>query len=190
MRWASKKPAFFVGFFQKERVMAITDRITTLIDPTLTGMGYEIVRVQLNGSRKNPTLQIMAERQDGQAMGVEDCTVISQTVSAQLDVADPIASAYTLEVSSPGLDRPLTRLKDFERYAGHEARVQLREALEGRRNFQGILRGCAGEEVRLDLEAEHNGGKQESITLPFAAVETARLVMSEALLRQALGNKA
>jgi ribosome maturation factor RimP len=170
--------------------MAVTDRITTLITPTLAGMGYEIVRVQLNGSRKNPTLQIMAERQDGAAMGVEDCTVISQTVSAQLDVADPIASAYTLEVSSPGLERPLTRLKDFERFAGHTARVQLRDPREGRRNFQGILRGCAGEDIQLELDAGQNGGKQESITLPFAAVETARLVMSEALLRQALNNKA
>src|SRR5688572_12265936 len=119
--------------------MALTDRISDIIAPTLTGMGYELVRVTISGGRNNQTLQIMAERADNKPMTVEDCETISHTVSAQLDVSDPIASAYTLEVSSPGIDRPLTRLKDFARFAGHEAKVQLLQPLEGRRNFRGIL---------------------------------------------------
>jgi ribosome maturation factor RimP len=167
--------------------MALADRITILIEPVLESMGYELVRVMLSGGKNNQTLQIMAERQDGTAMAVEDCEAISRTVSAQLDVADPIASAYTLEVSSPGLDRPLTRLKDFNRFEGHEAKLQLREAREGQRNFRGILRGVEGDTISLELVAAKKGETNVGrVALPFSEIEHAKLMMTDTLLRQAL----
>lgn len=167
--------------------MAVADRISALIEPTLTGMGYELVRVIMMGSAKNPTLQIMAERADRVGMSVDDCEIISKTISAQLDVADPIASTYTLEVSSPGLDRPLTRLGDFTRFAGFEAKVQLKAPLDGQRNFKGFLRGVDGDDVIFETE----GGKAHApkkVLLPFAEIDSARLVMSDALLKAAKGD--
>jgi ribosome maturation factor RimP len=167
--------------------MSVADRISTLITPTLESMGYELVRVQIMGAAKNPTLQIMAERVDGKGMSVDDCETISHTVSAQLDVADPIASAYTLEVSSPGLDRPLTRLKDFTRFAGFEAKIQLEAPKDGQRNFKGFVRGVEGEDVIFETE----GGKDHApkrILLPFGEIHSARLVMNDALLKAASGS--
>ena len=105
--------------------MDATDRIQQIIAPSVEAMGYEIVRVQVSGTQR-PTLQVMAERKDDAAMTVEDCADISRAVSALLDVEDPISCAYTLEISSPGIDRPLTRPKDFERFAGFEARIETR----------------------------------------------------------------
>lgn len=166
--------------------MAVTDRIADLITPTLESMGYELVRVHISGSKINQTLQIMAERQDGNAITVEDCETISHTVSAQLDVADPIASAYHLEVSSPGIDRPLTRLKDYQRFAGFEAKVQLTEPRDGRRNFRGILRGIEGKDVALELIAEKKGETAAKITLPFTAIDQAKLIMTDALLKASM----
>lgn len=168
--------------------MNLVERITALIEPTLTGMGYELVRVQLMGAKKNPTLQIMAERVDGERITVDDCEAISHTVSAQLDVADPIASTYTLEVSSPGIDRPLTRLKDYARFEGLEAKIQLRVPLEGQRHFCGFLRGVEKDAVALDVPLE-KGGKAGRITLPFEAIDQAKLVMNDALLKAAETNK-
>jgi len=137
-------------------------------------MGYEIVRVHLSGGQR-PVLQVMAERADGAPMTVDDCADISRTVSALLDVEDPIQGAYSLEVSSPGIDRPLTRLKDFERYAGFEARVETRGPIDGRRRFRGVLKGVAGETVRLEVE----GGLAE---LPFDGILRAKLVLTDALI--------
>lgn len=170
--------------------MNLNERITGLITPTLEAMGYELVRVLLMGSKKSPTLQIMTERSDGEKMTVDDCETISHTVSAQLDVADPIASSYTLEVSSPGIDRPLTRLKDFARFADLEAKVQLKEPLQGRRNFSGFLRGIKGEAVVLELPPASKEASPEKVVLPFSAIDQARLVMNDALLKAALTNKA
>src|SRR5690554_5392970 len=113
----------------------VGERVGALIEPSLEEMGYELVRVQLTGGPR-PGLQIMAERADRAQMSVEDCAAISRAISAILDVEDPIAGAYTLEVSSPGIDRPLTRPEDFDRFQGFEARIECREAVEGRRRLR------------------------------------------------------
>ncbi len=130
--------------------MPLSDRIAAMIEPALTAMGYEIVRVQLGGGRHSATLQIMCDRLDGQALTLDDCAKISRLASAVLDVEDPIAGEYTLEVSSPGLDRPLTRPKDFERFAGAEARVELSLPVDGQRRFKGVLRGLDDDAVILE----------------------------------------
>jgi ribosome maturation factor RimP len=152
------------------------ERIERLLEPSLDAMGYEIVRTLVIGKHK-PTLQIMAERKDERAMTVEDCADISRQVSAVLDVEDPISSSYTLEVSSPGLDRPLTRPKDFQRFAGYEARLETRLPIEGRRKFTGRLLGIDGEVVKL----KDDGGE---VALPYAQIHKAKLVLTDELLRQ------
>jgi len=156
---------------------AATGQIERLLAPSLTAMGYEIVRVVVTGKHK-PTLQVMAERTDGAPMTVEDCADISRQVSAVLDVEDPIRSSYTLEVSSPGLDRPLTRPKDFQRFAGYEARLETRQPVDGRRRFTGRLLGLDGEVVRLKDEAGE-------VALPYAQIHKARLVLTDELLKNA-----
>ena len=153
--------------------MPLSDRIAAMIEPALTAMGYEIVRVQLGGghnrSGRSATLQIMCDRLDGQALTLDDCAEISRLASAVLDVEDPIAGGYTLEVSSPGLDRPLTRPKDFERFAGAEARVELSLPVDGQRRFKGVLRGLDDEAVVL----ETGDGRRR---LALADIEKAKLV--------------
>jgi ribosome maturation factor RimP len=151
--------------------------IETLIHPTLEAMGYRVVRVAFTGGRR-ATLQIMAERSDAAAMTVEDCADISRTVSALLDVADPIASAYFLEVSSPGIDRPLVRREDYQRFAGCEAKIELASPHDGRRRFRGKIAGLEGDEVRIDLGTEQ-------VMLPLAAITRAKLVLTDALLSSA-----
>jgi len=155
-------------------------RVAGLIEPALAGLGYELVRVVLQGE-KRPTLQVMIDRADGGIVSVEDCEAASHTVSALLDVHDPIAGTYTLEVSSPGIDRPLTRAKDWQRFAGHLARAELAEPQEGRRRFQGVILGlvedaAGGPAVRLRLD------EGAEVLLPFAAVRRAKLVLTEALI--------
>jgi ribosome maturation factor RimP len=152
------------------------EQIERLIEPSLAAMGYEIVRVLIMG-KHSPTLQIMAERKDEQAMTVEDCADISRQISAVLDVEDPIRSAYTLEVSSPGLDRPLTRPKDFQRFAGYEAKLETRFPIDGRRKFTGKLIGLDGEVVKLKDDAGE-------VSLPYTQIQKARLVLTDELLRQ------
>jgi ribosome maturation factor RimP len=159
--------------------MELVERISQIIGPSIEAMGYELVRVQLSGGQR-PTLQIMAERTDDAAMTVDDCADISRTVSALLDVEDPITGAYRLEVSSPGIDRPLTRLKDFDRFTGFDARVETREPIDGRRRFTGVLRGLEGELVRVDTE-------QGSVALPFAAIQRAKLVLTDRLIAASAG---
>jgi ribosome maturation factor RimP len=154
-----------------------TGKIEALIAPSLVAMGYQVVRVAVTGGRR-ATLQIMAERADERAMTVEDCADISRTVSALLDVADPIADAYTLEVSSPGIDRPLVRREDYARFAGFEAKVELNIPVEGRRKFRGTLIGLEGDMVRLLVEGA-------PVDLPFAAVTKAKLVLTDALIAAA-----
>ncbi len=152
------------------------EKIERLLQPSLDMMGYEIVRVLVMG-KHTPTLQIMAERKDGQTMTVEDCADISRQISAVLDVEDPIRSAYTLEVSSPGLDRPLTRPKDYQRFAGYEARLETRQPIDGRRKFTGKLLGIEGEVVKLKDDAGE-------VSLPYAQIHKAKLVLTDELLRQ------
>jgi len=152
----------------------IRERVAALITESLEGMGYELVRVQVSGGT-HQVLQVMAERVDGAAMTVDHCTEISHGLSALLDAEDPIAGAYTLEVSSPGIDRPLTRLRDFERFVGFEARIETRDVIAGRRRFKGKLLGLAAGVVSIDLE-------EETVRLPFEAIAKARLVLTDELI--------
>ncbi len=144
------------------------------IAQAIYAMGYDIVRVVLSGIRL-PRLQIMAERKDGAGMVVDDCVAVSRAASAILDAEDPISGPYELEVSSPGIDRPLTRLADFERFAGHEVRLETSLPLEGRRRWIGQLLGLDGEMVRLATETGE-------VALPFAAIAKAKLVWADELL--------
>lgn len=160
--------------------MDVTARVAETIEPTIVDMGYELVRVQLTGGAGNAVLQIMAERTDGAEMRVDDCADLSRAISAVLDVDDPINGAYSLEVSSPGIDRPLTKLEHFARFAGHDARIELSEGLDGRKRFRGILSGVEGDQVMLSLADEKTDG--EMIGLPFGQISKAKLVMTDALL--------
>jgi len=150
-------------------------RITDMLEPSLTDMGYELVRVQLRGDQRK-TLQIMAERKDQRGMTLTDCETISQTISALMDVHDPIKERYALEVSSPGIDRPLTRLADFDRYAGFEAKIDLKDIYEGRRNLKGMLRENDGENVQIMLD---NG---DVFKTPFDMIAKAKLILTDELI--------
>jgi len=152
-----------------------TAQIARLVEPVLQGMGYELVRVQFGGGSFRPTLQIMAERIDRQPMTVEDCAEISRNVSAILDVEDPLEGAYLLEVSSPGIDRPLIRPQDYERFAGFEARLELARPLEGRRRFRGRIGELADGTVRI-IEAAGE------FRLPLEQINKAKLVLTDELL--------
>jgi ribosome maturation factor RimP len=154
-----------------------TDGIAKMIAPSLTAMGYRVVRVMLVGGRR-VTLQIMAERVDDAPLTLDDCTLISRSVSALLDVADPIPCAYVLEVSSPGIDRPLVRAEDYDRFRGFEARVELRVPVDGRKRFRGRLLGVAEGDIRLATAA----GERR---LPLASIARAKLVVTDELLNTA-----
>ncbi|HTV87987.1 MAG TPA: ribosome maturation factor RimP [Stellaceae bacterium] len=151
-----------------------TTEIARIVEPSLEAMGYRLVRVTLRG-RHRPTLQLMAERHDDQPMSVDDCAEISRQLSALLDVADPIAGAYTLEISSPGIDRPLVRPDDYDRFAGYEAQIELAQPLDGRKRFRGRLLGRSDGAVRL---ASADGESR----LPLAAIAKAKLVLTDELL--------
>ncbi len=151
-----------------------TNQIAGIIEPSLDAMGYRLVRVAVLGAGR-ATLQIMAERRDDASMTVDDCADISRSVSALLDVADPIASAYTLEVSSPGIDRPLVRPEDYDRFAGFEARIEVSRPISGRKRFRGRLLGRSGDTVRLIAEAGE-------VEVPLSAIARAKLVLTDDLL--------
>lgn len=159
--------------------MELERRIAGIIEPSLEGMGYELVRVLIQG-RERPVLQIMAERKDGAGMTVEDCADISRQVSALLDVDDPIEGHYSLEVSSPGIDRPLTRPKDYEAYAGFEAKLETNEPLEGRKRFRGKLLGL-DEHGCVKLVAD---GTEWAV--PLTIVKGAKLVLTDELIAAAM----
>ena len=154
--------------------MDLPARIEALISPSLNEMGYDVVRVRLSGAVRL-TLQVMAERSDELAMSVDDCTIISRALSAVLDVEDPIKGHYNLEVSSPGIDRPLIRRKDFERFAGFEARIEMSRLIDGRKRFRGRLLGLVDDFVRVALE-------DGEVSLPLAEIDRAKLVMTDELL--------
>jgi len=151
-------------------------RIEEIVAPTIVGMGFELVRVAM--SRGGATLQIMIEPADGRPMDVEDCATLSRALSAVLDVEDPLPTAYTLEVSSPGIDRPLTREKDYARWAGHLARMETAEPIEGRRRFKGTVLGLENGVVRLKLD---DGTEAQ---LPLSTVIRAKLEITDALLAE------
>lgn len=153
----------------------IIKKIERTITPTVESMGFELVRVLLIGSGR-PTLQVMAERPDG-SITIDECGKLSQAISAVLDVENTMEdSAYYLEVGSPGIDRPLTRLKDFDRYAGQEAKIEIEPAIDGRKRFRGTLKGLKGEQVLLATE---EGEK----SIPFSSIERAKLVVPEQVIQ-------
>lgn len=156
---------------------AIDRRIRSVITPTIEALGFELVRVRLMSGKKS-TLQIMAERPEG-GIEVDECARISRAVSAALDVEDPISGEYVLEVSSPGIDRPLTRLKDFERYADYEVRLETSEMIEGRRRFKGVLHGVEGSEVLIEIA-------EGTIGLQFDWLLDAKLVLTDELVAESL----
>lgn len=159
----------------------LIQKIERAIAPAAKELGYEIVRVLLVGSGK-PTLQIMAEDAEGR-MGVEDCEKLSKSVSAILDVENILDGAYFLEVSSPGIDRPLTRLKDFENYKGFEARVEIDEMVNNQKKFKGRLKGVKGDSVLLETE-------KGEVVLPFPSIQRAKLMLTDELLKSAQQKKA
>lgn len=157
--------------------MDICKQVEQDITPTLADMGYDVVRVALNG-QETKVLQVMAERQDGVDMTVDDCADISRAVSALLDVSDPFAGRYTLEVSSPGLDRPLVRPADYARFVGDEAKVELVSDIRGRKRFKGRLAGLApGDVVLLDFEGQR-------MEIPFSDIAKAKLILTDDLIKK------
>lgn len=150
-------------------------RVAALCAPTLTQMGYELVRVSILG-RERPTVQVMADRADGSLIGVDDCEAISRAIGAVLDVEDPIPGAWQLEVSSAGIDRPLTRVKDWNRFAGHLARVEMQVPVDGRRRFSGTVLGADDNAARLRLD---DGA---DVDLPLGGIRRAKLVLTDALI--------
>lgn len=159
-------------------------RLLELLDPVAEEAGYGIVRLRLMGGDRARRLQIMAERADG-TMPVEDCARLGRVVSQVMDVTDPITGEYLLEVSSPGVDRPLTRLADFAAYRGCEARIELDRLAEGRKRFKGELAGVEAANVAINLE-----GETETLFLPFAWIAEARLVINDALMRRGAAARA
>jgi ribosome maturation factor RimP len=158
-------------------------RIARIVEPVAAGLGFRLVRVKLS-AMNGTTLQIMAERPDG-TMTVGDCETLSRDVSPALDVEDPMDAAYNLEVSSPGIDRPLVRRSDFARWNGHEARIELAVPLDGRKRFKGKLAGLEGNYALVALEKSKLEGPT-TIKLPLADIGEAKLVMTDALVRETL----
>jgi len=155
--------------------------LEALLVPAVKAAGYRLVRLRLMGGKRK-TLQIMAERADGQ-MDVEDCAKLSRLISEVLEAADPISEEYVLEVSSPGIDRPLTAPEDFARFAGYEARVELARGLEGRRRFKGFLRGLDGHDVLMDVNDEKDTRR---VRFPYGDVMEAKLLLTERLIQESL----
>ncbi|MBU2533053.1 MAG: ribosome maturation factor RimP [Alphaproteobacteria bacterium] len=157
-------------------------QIADLVEPALVDMGFRLVRVRIMG-RDEQTLQIMAERGDG-TISIEDCVDISRQLSPLLDAHDPISGKYVLEVSSPGIDRPLVRPSDFEDWAGYEVKVELTEMLDNRKRFRGTIEGYAEGEMRLEVDLDQIG--RHVIGLPLAFISEARLVLTDDLVRESL----
>jgi len=156
----------------------LAERVEQLIAPTVEGLGFEIVRIQISG-KHDLCLQVMAEPRDGKTMTVDDCANISRAVSAVLDVEDPIDGTYTLEVSSPGLDRPLVKLRDFERFAGFEAKVEAFQPIGDRRRFRGRLAGVDNGNVKIIVD----DGQEK--TIAFDNIQKAKLVLTDELIAAA-----
>jgi ribosome maturation factor RimP len=152
-----------------------------LIVPAVEGAGYRLVRVRLTGGATK-TLQVMAERSDGQ-MNVEDCAALSRTISEVLEAADPISDEYVLEVSSPGIDRPLTRSEDFARFAGHEARVEVKAPIAGRKRFKGTLLGVEGSQVAMDVQSAQG---RERLRLALGDIADAKLILTDKLVQESM----
>ena len=155
--------------------------LDVLLAPAVEAAGYRLVRLRVIGA-KQKTLQVMAERPDG-SMNVDDCASLSRALSEVLEAADPISEEFVLEVSSPGIDRPLTREQDFVRFAGHDIRVEMTHGVSGRRRFKGVLAGVEGHDVMMDVKGE-NG--TERVHLPFGDISDAKLVLTDRLIQESL----
>lgn len=153
----------------------IVEQIEALITPSVTSMGFELVQVKLMDTRVGQTLQIMAERPDG-SISVEDCAKISRQVSAVLDVEDSIPGEYRLEVSSPGIDRPLVKLTDYAKYIGHAAKTETVLPIDGRKRYTGVIKAVEGENVILTVDNKDH-------SLPFIDIQSAKLVLTDALIK-------
>jgi ribosome maturation factor RimP len=147
-----------------------------LIEPEVQNLGYDLVRVAMIGGASDPTLQVMAERPTTRQLDLADCEIISRRLSELLDLADPIEGSYRLEVSSPGIDRPLTRVKDYTDWAGYDARISLAEPRDGRKQFSGTLEGLDGDFVKL------MGKDGKSYELPYSAISSAKLLLTDKLI--------
>ena len=156
--------------------MADIAGLERLIGPEVKHLGYDLVRLAMIGGASDPTLQVMAERPDTRQLDLSDCERISRRLSEVLDLADPIAGSYRLEVSSPGIDRPLTRLKDFSDWKGYDARLTLAEPHEGRKQFTGVLRGLEGDLVLIRTKND------ESHALSFSEISSAKLLLTDKLI--------
>mgnify|MGYP003573972577 CR=1 FL=1 len=160
---------------------AIDRKLAEIVSPVIEDMGFELVRLRLMGGNTH-TLQIMAERPEG-GIEVDDCAQISNAVSAILDVEDPLSDSYVLEVGSPGIDRPLTRIKDFETYEGYEAKVETSDLIDGRKRFRGVLAGVEGDEVLINIQDK---GEPITVGLQFDWLADAKLMMTDDLIKEML----
>jgi ribosome maturation factor RimP len=158
-------------------------QVARLVEPVLENLGFRLVRVRMIGAAAR-TLQIMAERPDG-TMSIDDCETASRAISPLLDVEDPVSGRYDLEVSSPGIDRPLVRAEDFERWSGHEAKIELAEPLAGRRRFRGAIGGFANGEVSLFIDSPDGGKEKVEARLPFDHISEAKLILTDRLIADA-----
>ena len=182
---ADAKPAAVKGHAADGRFIRETGlaaSVVALIAPTLDDMGFRLVRVAVTG-RDAPVLQIMAERPDG-TITIDECEQISRQVSAVLDVHDVISAAYRLEISSPGIDRPLVRMQDFDDWAGYEAKIELSQPVDGRKRFRGKIEGYEGDEVRIVCDLDQIG--RTVLGFPVSLISEARLVLTDELVREAL----
>ncbi|MBY0423641.1 MAG: ribosome maturation factor RimP [Parvularculaceae bacterium] len=177
-RKRARRARFFVSGTHV-RLSPLEQRLHDLLAPAIAAAGFELVRLRVTG-RTDLTLQIMAERPD-KTMSAEDCALLSRTLSPILDEQDPIAGSYRLEVSSPGIDRPLTRLKDYDDWQGYEARIELNRVVEGRKRFKGVLAGVDGDNICLDVE-----GEEETALVPFAWIASGKLILTDELMRESL----
>ncbi len=155
-----------------------TAEFERLATPLVEAMGFSVVRVMISGSQR-PKLQVMMERSDGRDVTIDDCANMSRALSAHLDVEDPVPGTYILEVSSPGLDRPLVRLADFERFAGREAKLETTELIDGRRRYRGTLQGVLQDRVRIAVEGK-------DLEIPFAAITSAKLLLTDEIIAASL----
>jgi ribosome maturation factor RimP len=165
------------------RETGVAARVAAVVEPVIEGIGFRLVRVKVS-AQNGTTIQIMAERPDGQ-MSVSDCETVSRAVSPVLDLEEPVSEAYNLEISSPGIDRPLVRRSDFERWADHEAKVELEPPLDGRKRFRGIVRGVEGESVLIEMP-DAKDPEARMARVPLDSVADARLVLTDDLIRESL----
>ncbi len=155
--------------------ISLEARIAAIVEPSLVHMGYELVRVAVLG-RDRPTVQIMVDRADGAAVSIDDCELLGRHFNSMMNVEDPIPGAWTLEISSPGIDRPLTRVKDWNRFAGHAARAEVVAPIDGRNRFYGVVLGADTTAARLRLD------DGTEVALPLTDIRRAKLVLTDALI--------